>query len=131
MTAINFPDNPSVDDTYDVGDRRWRWDGSAWLSQTVLPVGPTGPEGPIGPTGPEGNFTVSDIAPTGPTEGDAWYNSETGQMFVRYDNFWVESNGAIVGPTGPAGANGTFIQASTTGPTVGDGDNGDLWIVYS
>lgn len=30
MAAINFPDSPSVNDTYTVGDKTWRWDGSYW-----------------------------------------------------------------------------------------------------
>jgi len=28
--AINFPDSPSVNDTYTVGDRTWVWDGTTW-----------------------------------------------------------------------------------------------------
>lgn len=28
--AINFPDSPSVNDTYTVSGRVWRWDGTAW-----------------------------------------------------------------------------------------------------
>jgi hypothetical protein len=35
------------------------------------------------------------------------------------------------GNTGATGANGTFIQASTLAPTSGQGNNGDLWVVYS
>jgi hypothetical protein len=51
---------------------------------------------------------------------------------------WTETGG--VGPQGPkgdrgdigpAGANGTFIQASTINPTSANGNDGDLWIVYS
>jgi len=30
MAAINFPDSPSVNDTYTVGDKTWRWDGTYW-----------------------------------------------------------------------------------------------------
>ena len=30
MAAINFPDSPSVNDTYTVGDKTWRWDGNYW-----------------------------------------------------------------------------------------------------
>jgi hypothetical protein len=38
MTAINFPDSPSVNDTYAVGGRAWRWTGAVWES-----VGNPGP----------------------------------------------------------------------------------------
>jgi len=30
MAAINFPDSPSLNDTYTVGDKTWLWDGSYW-----------------------------------------------------------------------------------------------------
>jgi hypothetical protein len=70
---IDFPNSPSVNDIYTVGNRSWKWTGSVWESVTVT----------------------------------------------------------VAGADGADGANGTFIQASTAGPTVGDGANGDLWIVYS
>jgi hypothetical protein len=30
MTAINFPDSPSVNDVFTVGDISWKWTGVAW-----------------------------------------------------------------------------------------------------
>lgn len=62
-----------------------------------------------------------------------------GSIIVGVDNIsWTETGGVgpqgpkgDTGDTGPAGANGTFIQASTINPTSSDGNNGDLWIVYS
>ena len=30
MSAINFPNNPSVGDTYDFGQYRFRYDGQKW-----------------------------------------------------------------------------------------------------
>jgi hypothetical protein len=38
-------------------------------------------------------------------------------MLVYYDNFWVESHGAINGPTGPTGATGPTGPAGEDGPT--------------
>jgi hypothetical protein len=112
---IDFPDSPALNDTHTVGLRTWKWNGLVWES-----VGTTGPAGTFQVTGP--------TAPSAPSVGDVWYNSETGQMLVRYDGYWVESHGSLVGPTGPSGI--FTVQSSTTGPTVGDGSNGDLWIVY-
>jgi hypothetical protein len=79
-----------------------------------------------GPTGPKGTYTVSTTAPTSPTPvtGDVWYNSETGKQFVYYDSYWVESTGAVAGPTGPVYP----VTISTSGPT--GGVNGDLWFRY-
>lgn len=49
MTAINFPDNPSVDQTFTVGERTWKWTGSAW--DVVVTTVVTGPQGPAGTAG--------------------------------------------------------------------------------
>ena len=52
---IDFPDVPSVNDTFTVGDRTWQWTGDVWESVPTLgPTGPTGPDGATGPTGPTG-----------------------------------------------------------------------------
>jgi hypothetical protein len=135
---IDFPNSPSVNDLYTVGDRTWRWTGLVWKSVTVTVAGPTGPTGGIGPTGPEGSFIVYPTAPTGPTfpapiEGDVWFDSTTGEQFFYYDGYWVESSDALagpVGPQGPTGPTGPFppVTFSTTGPT--GGTDGDLWFRY-
>jgi len=53
VTAIDFPNSPSVNDTHTVGDRTWKWNGSVWgvVRATDLLVGPTGVTGSTGPTG--------------------------------------------------------------------------------
>jgi hypothetical protein len=107
--AIDFPDTPAVDDVYTVDDRSWKWNGVYW--EAVATTGPTGP------TGPDGSFLVSDTAPTGPVEGDVWYNSTTGQQFVYYDSYWVESAASVIGPTGPTGLTGETGATGPTGPT--------------
>jgi hypothetical protein len=109
-------------------------------------TGPTGATGDTGPTGPIGiiwqgswsedtDYVVNDAVTY---EGSSWFaavNPDLGSVPSDTSPYWeliaAEGSQGVIGPTGPSGANGTFIQASTTGPTVGDGDNGDLWIVYS
>ena len=34
--AIDFPDSPTVNDTFTSGDRTWKWNGTAW--RVVLPA---------------------------------------------------------------------------------------------
>jgi hypothetical protein len=34
--------------------------------------------------------TVSDTAPSSPSVGNLWFKSDTGEMYVYYDSFWVE-----------------------------------------
>lgn len=104
--AINFPDAPTLGDTYTYNTQTYIWNGTAWRIVRTSAVGPTGPTGPIseelGPTGPTG--------PSGPT-GPA---------------------STVTGPTGPTGPQGSFIPAewqsytpswtaSVTDPTLGDG----------
>jgi len=62
--------------------------------------GPQGPQGPVGLQGPQGikgdqgiqgvpgsaKVTIADIPPTPATHGDMWWESDSGLMYVRYDD---------------------------------------------
>ena len=37
VMAINFPDNPTIGDTYTSGQRTWRWDGVSWNAYGIVP----------------------------------------------------------------------------------------------
>jgi hypothetical protein len=69
MTAINFPNSPTLGQIYIVSGKAWRWSGEVWdlvgsISQG--PIGPTGPGSTVpGPTGPRGSIGFQGI--TGPT----------------------------------------------------------------
>lgn len=39
--AIDFPNNPALNDTFTVGTSTWQYDGEKWLSLGV--AGPAGP----------------------------------------------------------------------------------------
>jgi hypothetical protein len=64
-----------------------------------------------------GSLEVSETPPTSPSEGDIWYNSQTGQTFVYYDSFWVENISGVAGPEGPTGPTGATGPAGPTGDT--------------
>lgn len=70
----------------------------------------------LGGGGGGASVTVSDTAPSSPTEGDLWFESDTGDIFVYYDSAWIDVGGSSV-------AN---ISVSATAPTTGI-VNGDLW----
>jgi hypothetical protein len=55
--------------------------------------------------------TSATTPPASPQEGDAWYDSASGNLYVYYDSYWVEAASANDGPTGNTGATGS------TGPT--------------
>ena len=144
--AIDFPDAPTVGDVFTSGSQSWQWDGVAWqliISTVVGPTGPTGAAsdvtGPTGALGPKGNFTVvANTPPPEPENGDAWFNSANGRIFIYYDDetsaAWVESASSNVGPpgaTGPTGAQGSDSQVpgptgpqGSTGPTGARGQTG-------
>ena len=83
-------------------------------------TGATGATGPVGATGPAGatgvaQVTVSDTAPVSPSEGDLWFESDTGITFIYYDSFWVEVGTQPLGPPGPTGPTGPTGASGATG----------------
>jgi hypothetical protein len=54
MTAIDFPNDPDIDDTFTVGDITWKWNGETWRSQGTAIPGADGADGAPGPAGPAG-----------------------------------------------------------------------------
>ena len=109
MSYIDFPNSPSLGQTYTFNNSIWYWNGGEWLGTGSFPVGPVGPVGPtgvIGATGPTGHTGPSGtIGVTGPT-GPAGTSGTVG----------------VTGPTGPAGTTGYRLLAATAGtgsPTGG------------
>lgn len=65
--------------------------------------------------------------PNSPTVGQLF---SVGNTTWRWDgSFWTGIGNVVPGPKGDDG--GTFIATSTSDPTSADGNDGDLWIVYS
>jgi len=65
--AIDFPNSPSVNDTYSAGGKTWYYDGTGWSLRSVLTA-----NGTI-TTGDLANNAVhySKLGPTGATNGQA------------------------------------------------------------
>lgn len=106
--AIDFPNSPTLGQSYSYGERSWVWNGSRWegVSQP----------GPSGPAGPPGKFTVSLTAPTTPDSGDAWFDSSRGLTFLYYDDGsssqWIQIGSANAGPAGTPGPAGVAGEAN-------------------
>lgn len=83
------------------------WDGSAWQAAG----------------GGSGSITVSATAPVSPppANGDLWWDSDNGNMYIYYDDGdsqqWVAANGpqVFVGAAAPAGYQGQMWFDSSTG----------------
>ena len=95
--SITFPSNPSHNQTHTHNDAVWVYNGTAWDLQS---------------TGGGASVTISNSAPTSPTEGSLWLNDNTGDIGVYFGGSWA----AITG-TGPAGAAGTAGSQGATGAT--------------
>ena len=82
--ATNFPNSPSNGDTHTFGGATYTYSSSmgAW----------TGPSTTAGGA----SVTVSETAPSSPSEGDLWFDPSVLKTFVYYNdctaNQWVQSN---------------------------------------
>lgn len=144
MASANFPDSPSVNDTYTYGDRTWRWTGVYWeaVESTIEgptgPVGPTGPQGEVGPTGPEVTGPTGPEGPTGPTGSTGPTGPEvTGPTGPEGSTGPTGPTGPeVTGPTGPqgevgpTGPEGPIGPTGPTGPTGSTGPTGDFTATY-
>jgi hypothetical protein len=96
-----------------------------FVGSAVTVVSVSGGVGIVSITGGGGGsqVSVSTVAPSSPTEGDLWYNSNLGRTFVYYDDSssqqWVD-----VAPFNQGGTNSTVIVSSSapTSPV-----EGQLW----
>jgi len=93
--AIDFPDSPSVDQQYTVGDRTWTWNGDYWALTLT-----------------SSTFTASDDPPSGASAGDIWFESDTGKSFVYYDSFWVEIAGRAGSTTISSGGSNVSVSGT-------------------
>lgn len=81
MAALDFPASPSNGDTFG----NWIYNSSklAWQSKPLTPA----------------KTVNSPTAPTSPADGDQWFNTNTGQLFIYYTDAngsqWVESRAPI------------------------------------
>ena len=101
MAVINFPDNPSDGATQTVGGITYTYSSSKGYWTAAASSGGGGGGG--------ASVTTDDTAPTSPSDGDLWYDTDDGGMFVYYadtdSSQWVEVIGSQ-GATGAAGAAG-------------------------
>jgi hypothetical protein len=85
MTAVDFPNSPSVNDTFTVGERIWKWTGTTW-DAVIDPVAGI---------------------PTGGTQGQVL--TKTGN--TNYSTTWSNTVSSVIGGTGLTG--GTITTTGT------------------
>jgi hypothetical protein len=99
MAAIDFPNSPSLNQVFTVGDNSWKWNGTTW-NVVRIATGATGPTGATGSVGATGATGPTGVGATGAT-GSVGATGATGPTGVG-------ATGAT-GATGPQGL-GKVVQ---------------------
>jgi hypothetical protein len=73
---LDFPNNPTTNQTYTSGSTTWKYDGEKWIL--------------LGPIEPK--IQVTSNSPSAPSSGAMWVDSDNGSLYVYYDGFWVAPN---------------------------------------
>jgi hypothetical protein len=104
-------------------------------SSVAGPSGPTGPTGAQGASGDGGSsVSISTTPPGSPDSGDLWWESDTGELHIYYDDGsgspsaqWIETNGGshivVISDSAPSSPN--------NGDLWWDSDSGELKIYYN
>jgi hypothetical protein len=111
MPTINFPSGPSLNDTYNLGLRTWKWNGDAWALEP-LTGGFTGSQGytgsvGIGYTGSSGytgsnivlldeTQTLTNKTLTTPDVNTSLKMVSSGQLQFRDNQSYISENGGIM-----------------------------------
>ena len=86
-------------------------------------------------SGGSASVTVSDSAPGSPSQGDLWWKSDDGNLYIYYDGYWVISTDITTGlPTGVVSGSAqitsvitdTYISASAASSGFGSGGSSDF-----
>ena len=110
--AINFPDSPSVNDTFVSAGFSYIWDGTVWTASG-------------NPASSGASVSTGDTAPTNPSDGDLWYRSSDGRTYLYYNDGnssqWVDSNPAVPSISDTFERSGTDVTLVNSGDNVGIG----------
>jgi hypothetical protein len=113
MANLVFPQNPTLGQIVDAGAGiLYKFNGYGW---DILPAAGGGGGG-------ASSLSVSVEPPVPTIEGEEWYESDTGALFIAYLNptdntlVWVSSTSSSVGLTGPVGPQGPQGIQGEVGP---------------
>ena len=127
MAAVNLPDNPANGTTQTVGGITYTYNSSKGYWTAASSGGGGGGGG--------ASVSTSDSAPSSPSDGDLWYDTDDGGMFVYYadgsSNQWVE----VIGQSGTDGSSITSSDTAPSSPSAGDlwykSDTNALYFYYT
>jgi hypothetical protein len=114
MAAINFPDDPEINDTISVGSTTWTWNGSVWQGSSS--AGDAANDFAIAVSGLNTSVSFGVEYPT----GNYAITSDVGD--TTYDIYLFDSDDEFAGYTGIAKLTATapFTKMVILGGTLGD-----------
>ena len=130
MAAFNFPNSPSVNDTYSANGMTFTWNGTKWerTSPSVGAQGATGPTGAQGATGPTGAQGATAAQGAQGATGATGAQGATGPTGAQGATGATGAQGATGsgGSTGAQGATGATGAQGATGSTGAQGALGTI-----
>ena len=112
----NIQDLSNVTITSPSNGQVLKWNGTAWINDSDSTTSGGGGT----------SVTVSDTAPSTPSNGDLWYKSDEGRLKIYYNDGsssqWVDANPIGSGSGGGGGATVTTDDNAPSNPS-----DGDLW----
>ncbi len=125
---IDFPNNPSLNEPYVVGNITWTWNGSAWKRISTFTgvtgaTGSTGATGATGPTGPTGSQGIQGVTGATGATGSQGIQGPTGPTGATGSQ-GIQGIQGVTGPTGATGSQGIQGIQGVTGPTGATGSQG-------
>ena len=110
----NIQDLSNVTITSPSNGQVLKWNGTAWINDSDATTAGGG----------GASVTVSDTAPSTPSNGDLWYKSDEGRLKIYYNDGsssqWVDAN-----PIGSGSGGGASVTTDDNAPT--SPSDGDLW----
>ena len=101
--ALSFPASPTVNQTYTLGSKTWIWNGTTWKALVISAA-----------------TTVNTVAPTSAVEGQMWYDTTDGTLYIRTGSVWLES------VVTTAGASANPLPSGTTAQRPGSPVSGSM-----
>ena len=128
MAAFDFPNSPSVNDTYSANGSTYTWNGTKWV-RTSPSIGAQGATGAGGSTGPSGATGAQGATGATGAQGAQGHQGATGSGGATGAQGATGSGGST-GSTGAQGAEGNFggatfyytFESNTTNANPGAGD---------
>jgi len=93
--AIDFPNNPQVNDTYSYGGKTWQWTGTAWKAVITNPI--QGIQGIIGIQGISGTQGIVAATSAPASTSTLWIDTTSTSLGVPPSSLTINTSAPLAG----------------------------------